>query len=366
MGGPCVGPLPDRSPSAERAPEQRDVCWAQRGEDGMCAGPLAGPTLTFEDCCCRQGRGWGAQCRPCPPRGAGEPTRKGLAQRELGAELRALTTLTTDCPSQDLTAPHRRVRAIPSGTRAPYCWGSPRAVSVGRGRRRESGHPWAVLTSCSAGCAEEDSSEEDSDECRCVSGRCVLRPGGAVCECPGGFQLDASRARCVGERGGGGGAGPCVIRPGPEAQGLCSSGPLAKSTPVPTSRHRRVPRVEPARSAVQERALRKHERFLPLCLQTWLRAHPPARGLRVPASPASPLTPRSTGTSAITKRFLPDTGASSASTFCPDSGSDPGTRQACRPLPEPRVPRVPIWLHLVYRWIWVSRALSAFLPEGVS
>lgn len=48
--------------------------------------------------------------------------------------------------------------------------------------------------------AEEDSSEEDSDECRCVSGRCVPRPGGAVCECPGGFQLDASRARCVGER----------------------------------------------------------------------------------------------------------------------------------------------------------------------
>nr|XP_013006419.1 latent-transforming growth factor beta-binding protein 3 [Cavia porcellus] len=44
---------------------------------------------------------------------------------------------------------------------------------------------------------DEDSSEEDSDECRCVSGRCVPRPGGAVCECPGGFQLDASRARCV-------------------------------------------------------------------------------------------------------------------------------------------------------------------------
>lgn len=47
---------------------------------------------------------------------------------------------------------------------------------------------------------DEDSSEEDSDECRCVSGRCVPRPGGAVCECPGGFQLDASRARCVGEQ----------------------------------------------------------------------------------------------------------------------------------------------------------------------
>lgn len=51
------------------------------------------------------------------------------------------------------------------------------------------------------GGTEDDSSEEDSDECRCVSGRCVPRPGGAVCECPGGFQLDASRARCIGKLG---------------------------------------------------------------------------------------------------------------------------------------------------------------------
>ncbi|KAJ8795716.1 hypothetical protein J1605_002478 [Eschrichtius robustus] len=126
---------------AERAPERRDVCWSQRGEDGMCAGPLAGPALTFDDCCCRQGRGWGAQCRPCPPRGAG-----------------------SQCPT--------------SQSESNSFWdASP--LLLGKPPR------------------EEDSSEEDSDECRCVSGRCVPRPGGAVCECPGGFQLDASRARCV-------------------------------------------------------------------------------------------------------------------------------------------------------------------------
>lgn len=100
--------------------------------------------------------------------------------------------------------------------------------------------------------AEEDSSEEDSDECRCVSGRCVPRPGGAVCECPGGFQLDASRARCVGEPAGQGGAqwNPAQTK---GLRGLHSSGALAKSTPVtPTSRHRRVPRAEPAWTVVQE------------------------------------------------------------------------------------------------------------------
>ena len=85
------------SPSVERAPERRDVCWAQRGEDGMCAGPLTGPTLTFDDCCCRQGRGWGAQCRPCPPRSAGEPSPPGR-RRGWGGSLGASTSPTAPVP----------------------------------------------------------------------------------------------------------------------------------------------------------------------------------------------------------------------------------------------------------------------------
>ncbi|KAG8146673.1 putative Latent-transforming growth factor beta-binding protein [Naja naja] len=44
---------------------------------------------------------------------------------------------------------------------------------------------------------EADSSEEDSDECRCLNGRCVRTQQGSVCECPTGFQLDSTRTRCL-------------------------------------------------------------------------------------------------------------------------------------------------------------------------
>uniref|UniRef100_H2ZZ44 Latent transforming growth factor beta binding protein 3 n=1 Tax=Latimeria chalumnae TaxID=7897 RepID=H2ZZ44_LATCH len=44
---------------------------------------------------------------------------------------------------------------------------------------------------------EEDSSEEDSDECRCMNGHCVrLHHGGFSCECLPGFQPDRARRRC--------------------------------------------------------------------------------------------------------------------------------------------------------------------------
>lgn len=129
-------------------------------------------------------------------------------------------------------------------------------------------------------------------------------------------------ARPEGREGGGAAVevGSCRTHRDQKRRGRCGSGALAlalaKSTPVtPTTRHRRVPRAEPARAAVQERALREHEWFLPLRLQSRLRAQPPARGLR---AAAPPLTPPLAWTLVITERFPPDTGASSTSRFCLD------------------------------------------------
>ncbi|KAK2100164.1 Latent-transforming growth factor beta-binding protein 3 [Saguinus oedipus] len=190
--GPTLGPCPScgapglRHPSwvlsTERAPERRDVCWSQRGEDGMCAGPLAGPALTFDDCCCRQGRGWGAQCRQCPPRGTGKVVGEELAGSEEGGQRLGTRRLLTSPAPPRIPVPDIAEREqFFLGHEPPAAGEVPESVEV----RVVPGH------------ADEDSSEEDSDECRCVSGRCMPRPGGAVCECPGGFQLDASRARCV-------------------------------------------------------------------------------------------------------------------------------------------------------------------------
>uniref|UniRef100_A0A670ZGZ6 TB domain-containing protein n=1 Tax=Pseudonaja textilis TaxID=8673 RepID=A0A670ZGZ6_PSETE len=138
--GQVLGPSGDRNGACRlpRTPsarillpltDRRDVCWQLRGEDGMCSSPFGGQQLTYEECCCRHGKGWGYQCHACPPRSPGNG-----------------------------------------------------------GRSRKTGTSPVLLA---------DSSEEDSDECRCLNGRCVRTQQGSVCECPTGFQLDSTRTRCL-------------------------------------------------------------------------------------------------------------------------------------------------------------------------
>uniref|UniRef100_A0A8C3SIW0 Latent transforming growth factor beta binding protein 3 n=1 Tax=Chelydra serpentina TaxID=8475 RepID=A0A8C3SIW0_CHESE len=141
----CVNGLCENTRGApseiDRAADRRDICWQHRGEDSMCASPLNGYHLTYEECCCRYGKGWGFQCRACPP-------------------------------------PAAQVQCQPSQSESNSFWDlSP--LFLGKSRR------------------EDDTSEEDSDECHCLNGRCVRTYHGAVCECPAGFQLDATRIRCL-------------------------------------------------------------------------------------------------------------------------------------------------------------------------
>uniref|UniRef100_A0AAQ5XIT2 Latent transforming growth factor beta binding protein 3 n=1 Tax=Amphiprion ocellaris TaxID=80972 RepID=A0AAQ5XIT2_AMPOC len=51
-----------------------DVCFLQVDEGSMCSQARNGMVVTYSECCCHYGRGWGPECNTCPPRNSGEPT----------------------------------------------------------------------------------------------------------------------------------------------------------------------------------------------------------------------------------------------------------------------------------------------------
>uniref|UniRef100_A0A8L0DUI7 Latent transforming growth factor beta binding protein 3 n=1 Tax=Oncorhynchus mykiss TaxID=8022 RepID=A0A8L0DUI7_ONCMY len=122
----------------DRTAAHKDVCFLQVDEDLICSQPRNGLVVTYSECCCHYGRGWGPECRTCPQRNS-----------ELLHHLNNIFSVSF-------------IRSL------FLCFGS-----------------------------EGDSSEEDSDECSCANGRCVRSYLGTMCECNTGFRLDHSRTRCT-------------------------------------------------------------------------------------------------------------------------------------------------------------------------
>uniref|UniRef100_A0A8C1R9U4 Latent transforming growth factor beta binding protein 3 n=1 Tax=Cyprinus carpio TaxID=7962 RepID=A0A8C1R9U4_CYPCA len=118
-----------------RTAAHKDICFEEVDEDHMCTMPQNDLTVTYSECCCHYGRGWGPECRTCPNRNSGK----------------------------------RHLFEIQSLYR----------------------YFWSIL------CTLRDSSEEDSDECSCANGRCVRSYLGTMCDCNTGFILDHSRTRCI-------------------------------------------------------------------------------------------------------------------------------------------------------------------------
>ncbi|XP_057695307.1 latent-transforming growth factor beta-binding protein 4-like [Corythoichthys intestinalis] len=46
--------------------ENLSVCWQSVSAELMCQSPLLGARITFTDCCCLYGQGWGMECALCP------------------------------------------------------------------------------------------------------------------------------------------------------------------------------------------------------------------------------------------------------------------------------------------------------------
>ncbi|XP_018937077.2 latent-transforming growth factor beta-binding protein 3-like isoform X2 [Cyprinus carpio] len=128
----------------DRTAAHKDICFEEVDEDHMCTMPQNDLTVTYSECCCHYGRGWGPECRTCPNRNSVLFNR--LCEMHLETE------------------------------------------SDGEGD---------FLATFSSYNPERDSSEEDSDECSCANGRCVRSYLGTMCDCNTGFILDHSRTRCI-------------------------------------------------------------------------------------------------------------------------------------------------------------------------
>ncbi|KAM9441267.1 latent-transforming growth factor beta-binding protein 3 isoform 2-T2 [Clarias gariepinus] len=160
----------------DRTAAHKDVCFQEVDEDMMCSMPRPGLAVTYSECCCHYGHGWGPECRTCPQRNSVIFNR--LCEMHLETE--------SDGDSDFL---------------APFSYNP-----------------------------ERDSSEEDSDECTCANGRCVRSYLGTMCECNSGFRLDHTRTRCVD-------IDECVGRPCKNARCvntvgsfkcICKNGPCAQ------------------------------------------------------------------------------------------------------------------------------------------
>ncbi|XP_047463087.1 latent-transforming growth factor beta-binding protein 3 isoform X1 [Mugil cephalus] len=126
----------------DRTAAHKDVCFERVDEGLICSMPTD-HIVTYSECCCHYGRGWGPECNTCPPRNS-----------EMFSRLCEMHLETESDGEQDFLAAF-----------ANYNPG--------------------------------DSSEEDSHECSCPNGRCVRSYLGTMCDCNPGFRLDHSRTRCI-------------------------------------------------------------------------------------------------------------------------------------------------------------------------
>ncbi|MEQ2171386.1 hypothetical protein GOODEAATRI_010125, partial [Goodea atripinnis] len=68
----CSSGLVYNSALLECVDENLSVCWQHVSTDLLCQSPLLGAQVTFIDCCCFYGEGWGMGCALCPSTDSGE------------------------------------------------------------------------------------------------------------------------------------------------------------------------------------------------------------------------------------------------------------------------------------------------------
>uniref|UniRef100_A0A3B3UGV4 Latent-transforming growth factor beta-binding protein 4-like n=1 Tax=Poecilia latipinna TaxID=48699 RepID=A0A3B3UGV4_9TELE len=187
--------------------ENLSLCWQHVSADLLCQSPLLGAQVTFIDCCCFYGEGWGMGCALCPatdsedyaslcssysaaafpgsfPDSAGPETGPGR-----GADWLFLQTARS-------FAALDRLLLFPAAPYSPEFF--PAAPLPGRDFSQDYDDYLPAGGSRSGFRARPLSAAEDCGILHgCENGQCIRVAEGYTCDCYAGFELDLTSMSCI-------------------------------------------------------------------------------------------------------------------------------------------------------------------------
>uniref|UniRef100_A0A3B5M283 Latent transforming growth factor beta binding protein 4 n=1 Tax=Xiphophorus couchianus TaxID=32473 RepID=A0A3B5M283_9TELE len=207
--------------------ENLSVCWQHVSADLLCQSPLLGAQVTFIDCCCFYGEGWGMGCALCPRTDSGKrraaAAAGGLRHANDGSAPRTPTFRLPADPRSDIAFVPRPLP--PSRSDPPPLSLAPRPgppygdQEEGGGFRGwrpgaglppftdrgggEGGGPRRVYESkfVLPGRYETHASLSATEDCGilhgCENGQCIRVAEGYTCDCYVGFELDLTSMSCI-------------------------------------------------------------------------------------------------------------------------------------------------------------------------
>uniref|UniRef100_A0A3P9HRA8 Latent transforming growth factor beta binding protein 4 n=1 Tax=Oryzias latipes TaxID=8090 RepID=A0A3P9HRA8_ORYLA len=192
--------------------ENLSVCWQHVSADLLCQSPLLGGQVTFTDCCCMYGEGWGMGCALCPTQTQSFSfCERKLCRHSLLVPLCSVYYSEGDYSSPDSSAPQTPSFRLPPDPRSEIGFGArPFPPS------RPDGPPLSLAPL--PGSPYDDQEEEDemtwrprryesyaglsaAEDCGilhgCENGRCIRVAEGYTCDCYHGYELDMTSMTCI-------------------------------------------------------------------------------------------------------------------------------------------------------------------------
>ncbi|KAF7658545.1 hypothetical protein LDENG_00011270 [Lucifuga dentata] len=228
--------------------ENLSFCWQHVTADLVCQSPLLGAQVTFMDCCCLYGEGWGLQCALCPktdsedyatlcssvllpvypdsfPDSTGSDPgltygvvrgRGGVEAPPYGAPYGPESFPAAVVPGSDFSGPDYDSYSPAGGSRSGFRGRTPATYGVpddaylrpgyrsrggggggGGGGRGRGGPPRRVYERHYESYAGLNEAEDCGILHGCENGRCIRVAEGYTCDCYPGYELDMTSMTCI-------------------------------------------------------------------------------------------------------------------------------------------------------------------------